>query len=86
MAEEAARWAAEELSKQTSIQRFFGRVLMFFRLQCPPVFGWSAIETRVALTYAVIWMSALVAWQAGRPDLLRSPRLILAHVWEGMEL
>jgi len=71
-------WTKEELGKRTSIERFFGRVLVFFRLQYPPVFGWSAGETRVALTYA--------AWQARRPDLIRSPRLVLAHVWEGLEL
>jgi transposase len=47
-------WTAEELGKRTSIERFFGRVMVFFRLQRPPVFGWSAVETRVALTYAAV--------------------------------
>jgi hypothetical protein len=79
-------WTADELGKCTSIERFFGRVLIFFRLQRPPVFGWSAVETRVALTYAATWVIALAAWQAQRPDLIRSPRLVLAHVWEGMEM
>ncbi len=79
-------WTAEELSKRTSIERFFGRVLIFFRLQRPPVFGWSAVETRVSLTYAAVWVVALTAWQEGRPNLIRSPRLVLAHVWEGMEI
>jgi transposase len=73
-------WTAAELGKRTSIERFFGRVLVFFRVQRPPVFGWSAVETRVALTYAAVWVIALAAWQAGRPDLIRSPRLVLAHV------
>ena len=72
-------WTAAELSKRTSIERFFGRVLVFFRLQRPPVFGWSAVETRVALTYSSVWVIALAAWQAGRPDLIRSPRLVLAQ-------
>ncbi len=71
-------WTAEELAKRTSIERFFGR-------QRPPIFGWSAVETRVALTYAAVWVIALAAWQAGRPELIRSPRLVLAHVWEGVE-
>ncbi len=79
-------WTAAELGKRTSIERFFGRVLIFFRVQRPPVFGWSAVETRAALTYAAVWVIALVAWQAGRPELIRSPRLVLAHVWEGMEM
>ena len=78
-------WTAEELGKRTSIECFFGRVLVFFRLQRPPVCGWSAVETRVALTYAGVWVIALAAWQAGRPELIRSPRLVLAHVWEGVE-
>jgi hypothetical protein len=72
------------LGKRTSIERFFGRVLIF-RLQRPSVFGWSAVDTRVALTYAAVWVIALAAWQAGRPELIRSPRLVLAHVWEGVE-
>lgn len=79
-------WTAQELGKRTSIERFFGQVLVFFRLQRLPVFGWSAVETRIALTYAAVWVIALSAWQAGRPDLIRSPRLVLAHVWEGVEV
>jgi hypothetical protein len=39
-----------------------------------------------ALTYAAVWVIALAAWQAGRPELIRSQRLVLAHVWEGVEL
>jgi hypothetical protein len=79
-------WTADELSKRTSIERFFGRVLVFFRLQRPPVFGWSAVEMRVALAYAAVWVVALAAWQEGHPNLIRSPRLVLAHVWEGVEI
>jgi hypothetical protein len=78
-------WTANELAKRTSIERFFGRVLVFFRLQRPPVFGWSAVETRVALTSAAVWVVALAAWQEGHPNLIRSPRLVLAHAWEEVE-
>jgi hypothetical protein len=78
-------WTAEELSKRTSIERFFGRVFVFFRLQRPPVYGWSAVETRAALTYAAVWAIALVAWQAGHPELIHSPRRVFAHVWDGLE-
>jgi hypothetical protein len=47
-------WTAEELGKRSSIERFFGRVLVYRRLQRPPIFGWCAVETRVALTYAAV--------------------------------
>jgi transposase len=79
-------WTAEELGRRTSIERFFGRVMVYFRLQRPPISGWTAVEMRVALTYAAVWVIALSAWQAGRPELIRSPRMVLAHVWEGLEL
>jgi hypothetical protein len=78
-------WTGDELGNHTSIERFFGRMLVFFRLQRPPIFGWSPVETRVVLTYAAVWVIALAAWQAGRPELIRSLRLVLAHVWEGLE-
>jgi hypothetical protein len=51
------------------------------RIYSPPLSGWSAVETRVALTFAVVWVIALAAWQAGRLDLIRASRLVLAHVW-----
>jgi hypothetical protein len=35
----------------------------------------------VARTDAGVWVIALAAWQAGRPDLIRSARLVLAYVW-----
>jgi hypothetical protein len=49
---------------------------------------WSAVETRAALTYAAIWVIALAAWQAGRPDLISSahPASYWPLSWEGVEL
>jgi len=89
---EETGWAAADLDRsrvgQTHQHRAVlwpGLVLVVFRLQRPPVFGWSAVETRVVLTYAAVWVIALAAWQAGRPELIRSPRLVLAHVMEGVE-
>jgi transposase len=76
-------WTADELGKRTSIERFFGRVFLFFRLQRPPLCGWSAIVSQVALTYTATIIVALAAQEAGRPDLLRSPKRVLAHTWEG---
>lgn len=82
-------WTAEELGKRSSIERFFGRVFSLFspfRLQRPPLAGWTAVETRVALTYAATLVVGLAAHQAGRPDLIRSPTRVLAHTWEGLLL
>jgi len=77
-------WTAEDLGKRSGIERFFGRVFLFFRLQRPPLTGWSAIASRVALTDAATLVVALLAHQADRPDLIRSPKRVLAHTWEGL--
>jgi len=77
-------WTKEELGKRSSIERFFGRVFLFFRLQRPPLSGWSAVTCQVALTYTAVIVVALVAHDAGRPDLIRSPARVLAHCWEGL--
>ena len=76
-------WTKEELGKRSSIERFFGRVFLFLRLQRPPLSGWSTIARQVALTYSATIIVALAAQQAGRPDLIRSPKRVLAHTWEG---
>jgi transposase len=72
----------EELGKRSSIERFFGRVFLFFRLQRQPLCGWSEIASQVALTYSASIIVGLAAQQAGRPDLIRSPKRVLAHLWE----
>jgi hypothetical protein len=77
-------WTKEELGKRSSIERYFGRVFLFFHLQRPPLSGWSTISRQVALTYTATLIVALAAQQAGRPDLLRSPKRVLAHTWEGL--
>jgi transposase len=77
-------WTAEELGKRTSIERFFGRVFCFFRLQRPPLSGWTGIARQVALTSAATWVIALTAYHSARPDLIRSPARVLAHLWEGI--
>lgn len=76
-------WTAHELGKRGSIERFFGRAFPFFGLQRPPVVGWTAVVQRVTLTYAAVIVVALAAHHAGRPDLIRSPKRVLAHLWEG---
>jgi hypothetical protein len=52
----------------------------------PPLYGWSAIASQVALTYTASIVVALAAKPAGRPDLIRSPKRVLAHLWEKSEL
>jgi transposase len=76
-------WTKEELGKRSSIERFFGRVFLFFRLQRPPLSGWSTMVRQVALPYTATIIVALAAQQAGRLDLIRSPKRVLAHTWEG---
>ncbi|GCE16686.1 hypothetical protein KDK_04860 [Dictyobacter kobayashii] len=77
-------WTKEDLGKRSGIERFFGRVFLFFRLQRPPLAGWSTIARQVALTYTATIIVALAAQHAGRPDLIRSPKRVLAHLWEGL--
>jgi hypothetical protein len=80
-----APWSAEEVGTRSSSERLVGRVVVCGRLQRAAVLGWSAVETRVALTAAADGGITRAAWQAGRPELIRSPRLVLAHVWERLE-
>ncbi len=75
-------WTAQERGKRGGIERFFGRVFPFFRLQRPPACGWTAVVQRVTLTYAATIVVTLAAHHAGRPDLIRSPTRVLAHLWE----
>jgi len=76
-------WTLADLGRRSSIERFFGRVFRFFGLQRPPVCGWTAVVQRVALTYTATIVVALLAHHARRPDLIRSPKRVLAHLWEG---
>ena len=76
-------WTREELGKRSSIERFFGRVFLFFHLQRPPLTGWSEVASQVALTYTASIIVGLAAQQAGRSDLIRSPKRVLAHLWQG---
>jgi hypothetical protein len=60
----APTYTAVEMGKRTSIERFFGYILVYFHLQRPPVFDWSAVETQVALTYAAVWILAMAhVWE-----------------------
>jgi hypothetical protein len=80
----APTWTADELGKRTAIERFFGRLFRVLLPQRPPVAGWSAVTCTVALAFTATILVALAAHQAGRPDLIRSPKRVLAHLWEGV--
>ena len=75
-----ATWTATELGKRTAIERFFGRLFRVFLRQRPPLAGWSAVTCAVALAFAATIIVALAAHQAGRPDLIRSPKRVRAHL------
>ena len=76
-------WTKEELGKRSAIERFFGRVFLFFHLQRPPLCGWSEMASHGGLkAYAASVIVGLAAQQTGRPDLIRSPKRVLAHLWE----
>jgi hypothetical protein len=77
-------WTKRERGKRSGIARFFARVFLFFQRQRPPLAGWAAVTTRVALTYTATLLVALAAHQAGPPDLIRSPKRVLAHCWDGL--
>jgi hypothetical protein len=77
-------WTAAALGKRTAIERFFGRLFRVFLPQRPPLAGWSAVTACVALSFTATLMVALAAHQVGRPDLIRSPTRVLAHLWEGV--
>jgi hypothetical protein len=77
-------WTAAELGKRTAIERFFGRLFRVFLPQRPPLTGWSAVTACVALSFTATILVALAAHQAGRLDLIRAPKRVLAHLWEGV--
>jgi len=72
-------WTKEAFGKRSGIDRVF----LFFRLQLPPLSGWSESASHVALTSTASLIVGLAAQQADRPDLIRSPACVFAHLWEG---
>lgn len=56
---------------------------MYDRLHDWPTLALACGLQAVALTYTATIIIALAAQQAGRPDLIRSPKRVLAHTWEG---
>jgi hypothetical protein len=65
---------------------FFSCKNCFTKAAEDPYSGWATIVRQVALTYTASIVVALAAWQAHRPDLIRFPKRVLAHLWEASEL
>jgi len=68
-------WTREALRKRSGIERFAGTR---FSLLSSPLCGWSEL----ALTSAASVSVGLAAEPTGLPDLIRSPKRVLAHLWE----
>jgi hypothetical protein len=75
-------WMRNELGKRTCIERFFGRVSLFFHLQRPPLCDWCEATSQAALTCIASVLVGLLVQAASPPDLIRSPKHVLAHLWE----
>src|SRR6266702_7564492 len=67
-------WTREALRKRSGIERFAGTR---FSLLSSPLCGWSEL----ALTSAASVSVDLAAEPTGLPDLIRSPKRVLAHLW-----
>lgn len=77
-------WTKEELGKRSGTLRF-GWLACFSSSICnglPSQAGPLSLG-KLRLPYTATVIVALAAQQAGRPDLIRSPKRVLAHVWEG---
>lgn len=44
----------------------------------------AEVAEQLGVSQNTIWR-IVAAHQAGRPDLIRSPKRVLAHLWEGVE-
>ena len=77
-------WTKEELGKRSSIERFLWPRLSLLSLATSSLSQVGLpLSRQVALTYTATIIVGLAAQQARRPDLIRSPKRVLAHPWEG---
>ena len=72
-------WYFLSYQARSIIERFFAAAKRYYRLDTSYVEGWDAVLIRVTLTYCAILVVALVAEQAGHPELRLSPSRVLAH-------
>jgi hypothetical protein len=55
----------------------------FFTCSAPHCVAGLLSPDRLRFPYTASFVVALAAQHAGRPDLIRSPKRVLAHTWEG---
>lgn len=72
-------WYYLSYAARSIIERFFAVAKRYYRLDTSYVEGWDAVLIRVTLTHCAILVVALVAEQAGAPELRLSPSRVLAH-------
>ena len=71
-------WPLSYLARAV-IERFFAGAKRYYHLNLNYAGGWDAVVLRVTLTCCAILVVALVAHQAGAPELRLSPTRVLAH-------
>jgi hypothetical protein len=64
---------------RATIERFFAWAKRYYKLKYFKVQGQAAIVSHVLAVYIAMLLVGWVAWQAKRPDLMRSPSRVLAY-------
>jgi hypothetical protein len=72
-------WHHLSYAARAIIERFFAVAKRYYQLDTRYVEGWDAVLIRVTLTFCAILVVALLAEQAGFPELRLSPTRVLAH-------
>jgi hypothetical protein len=72
-------WYRLSYSIRSIVERFFAAAKRYYRLDTSYVEGWDVVLIRMTLTYCAILVVALVAEEAGAPELRLSPSRVLAH-------
>ena len=72
-------WYRLSYAARAVIERFFAAAKRYYGLDTRYAVGWEAVLRPVTLTHCAILVVALVAQQAGAPELRLSPTRVLAH-------
>jgi hypothetical protein len=72
-------WYRLSYAARAVIERFFAAAKRYYGLDTPYAIGWDAVVRQVTLTHCAILVVALLAHQAGAPQLRLSPTRVLAH-------